>query len=68
MERRELRQDRHMVSLLTDHVIFSPKYRGKILEGSGRECFAKIPKESKTDEFTVPRGPTYGLNCGVTVT
>ena len=33
MGRRELRHDRHTVSLLTDHVVFSPKYRGKILVG-----------------------------------
>ena len=26
MERKELRHDRHMVSLLTDHMVFSPKY------------------------------------------
>jgi len=31
MERRELHHDRHAVSLLTDHIVFSPKYRGKIL-------------------------------------
>jgi REP element-mobilizing transposase RayT len=30
MEHRELRHDRHTVSLLTDHMVFSPKYRGKI--------------------------------------
>ena len=30
---RELRHDRHTVSLLTDHMVFSPKYRGKILTG-----------------------------------
>ena len=33
MERKELRHDRHTVSLLTDHIVFSPKYRGKILVG-----------------------------------
>jgi putative transposase len=33
MERKELRHDRHMVSLLTDRMVFSPKYRGKILIG-----------------------------------
>nr|QNO49479.1 hypothetical protein OCBBGKCP_00036 [Methanosarcinales archaeon ANME-2c ERB4] len=33
MERRELRHDRHTVSLLADHMVFSPKYRGKILVG-----------------------------------
>ncbi len=31
--RRDLRHDRHTVSLLTDHLVFSPKYRGKVLEG-----------------------------------
>ena len=30
MERRELRHDRHTVSLLTDRMVFSPKYRGNI--------------------------------------
>ena len=30
MERRELRHNRHTVSLLTDHMVFLPKYRGKI--------------------------------------
>jgi len=30
MERRELRHDRHTVSLLTDHMVFLLKYRGKI--------------------------------------
>jgi hypothetical protein len=30
-KKKELRYDRHTVSLLTDHMVFSPKYRGKIL-------------------------------------
>ncbi|MBE0523873.1 MAG: IS200/IS605 family transposase [Methanosarcinales archaeon] len=30
---KELRHDRHSVSRLTDHMVFSPKYRGKILKG-----------------------------------
>ena len=33
MEYTELRHDRHTVSLLTDHMVFSPKYRGKTLAG-----------------------------------
>ena len=33
MGRQELRHDRHTVSLLTDHMVFSPNYRGKILVG-----------------------------------
>jgi len=30
---KELRHDRHTVSMLTDHMVFSPKYRGKVLVG-----------------------------------
>ncbi|MEA1864134.1 MAG: hypothetical protein U9N46_02880, partial [Euryarchaeota archaeon] len=33
MEQRELRHDRHTVSLLTDHMVITPKYREKILVG-----------------------------------
>ncbi len=28
---KELRHDRHTVSLISDHMVFAPKYRGKIL-------------------------------------
>ena len=31
--RNELRHDRHTVSLLTDHMMITPKYRGKVLTG-----------------------------------
>lgn len=31
--KKELRHDRQKVSLLTDHMVFAPKYRGKILTG-----------------------------------
>lgn len=30
-KKKELRRDRHTVSLLTDHLVITPKYRGKIL-------------------------------------
>ncbi len=30
---KKLRHDRHTVSLFTDHMVFSPKYRGKVLVG-----------------------------------
>ena len=33
MARKELRHDRHAISLLTDHMVITPKYRGKILVG-----------------------------------
>ncbi|HEY9206758.1 MAG TPA: transposase [Candidatus Methanoperedens sp.] len=33
MNRKELHHDRHTVSLLTDHMVFAPKYRGRMLVG-----------------------------------
>ena len=33
-KRQEIRHDNHTVSLLTDHLVFSPKYRGKMLVGN----------------------------------
>jgi putative transposase len=29
----KLRRDRHTVSMISDHLVFSPKYRGKVLVG-----------------------------------
>jgi hypothetical protein len=36
--RSDLRHDRHTISLLTDHLVFSPKYIGKELEGEVAEA------------------------------
>ena len=44
--RSDLRHDRHTVSLLTDQLVFSPKYRGKVLLGE----VAEAAKEIVTDE------------------
>ena len=44
--RRDLRHDRHTVSLLTDHLVFSPKYRGKVLEGKVAETAEEIIGET----------------------
>jgi len=53
MERRDLRHDRHTVSLLTDHIVFSPKYRGKSLVGdvalAVEGIIRKICKEMKIE-------------------
>ncbi len=40
--RHDLRHDRHTVSLLTDHLVFSPKYRGKVLEGEVADAAEEI--------------------------
>jgi len=44
--RNDLRHDRHTVSLLTDHLVFSPKYRGKVLEGEVAEAAEEIIREN----------------------
>ncbi len=32
-ETNRIRRDRHTVSMISDHLVFSPKYRGKVLVG-----------------------------------
>jgi len=44
--RHDLRHDRHTVSLLTDHLVFSLKYRGKVLEGEVAEAAEEIIRET----------------------
>jgi hypothetical protein len=44
--RHDLRHDRHTVSLLTDHLVFSPKYRGKVLLGDVAEEAEEIIRET----------------------
>jgi len=44
--RSDLRHDRHTVSLLTDHLVFSPKYRGKVLLGEVAEAAEEIIREN----------------------
>ena len=40
--RSDLRYDGHTVSLLTDHLVFSPKYRGKVLLGEVADAAEEI--------------------------
>ena len=44
--RHDLRHDRHTVSLLTDHLVFSPKYRGKVLLEEVAEVAEEIIRET----------------------
>jgi putative transposase len=44
--RHDLRHDSHTVSLLTDHLVFSPKYRGKVLLGEVAEAAEEIIRET----------------------
>ena len=44
--RHNLRHDNHTVSLLTDHLVFSPKYRGKVLLGEVAEVAEEIIRET----------------------
>jgi REP element-mobilizing transposase RayT len=48
--RHEFRHDRHTVSLLTDHLVFSPKYRGKVLLGEVAEAAEEIVIDEKKEE------------------
>ena len=45
--RHELRHDRYMGSLLTDHLVFSPMYRGKVFEGEVAEAEEIVMDEEK---------------------
>jgi len=40
VKKKEHHRDRHKVSLLTDHIVFSPKYRWKVLVGNGSESIS----------------------------
>lgn len=44
--RSDLRHDRHTVSLLTDHLVFSPKYMEKVLLGEVAEAAEEIFRET----------------------
>ncbi len=44
--RHDLRHDRHTVSLLTDHLVFSPKYRGNVLLGDVAVMTEEIIRET----------------------
>ena len=48
---KELRHDRHTVSLLTDHMVFSPKYRAKILVGDVYKRQVQLNRDD--DPYTI---------------
>ena len=48
--RSDLRHDRHTVSLLADHLVFSPKYRGKVLLGEVAEAAEEIVIDEKKEK------------------
>jgi hypothetical protein len=48
--RHELRHDRHTCSLLTDHLVFSPKYRGKVFEGEVAEAMEEIVTDEEKEK------------------
>ena len=51
VKRHDLHQDRHTVSMLTDHLVFSPKYRGKVLLGEVGAATEEIIDEEKDKSF-----------------
>ncbi len=46
---RDLRHDWHTVSLLTDHLVLSPKYGGKVLEGEVAEAAEEIIRDNRKE-------------------
>jgi hypothetical protein len=48
--RNDLRHDRHTASLLTDHLVFSPKYRGKVLLGEVAEAAEEIVIDAEKEK------------------
>ena len=70
VERHALRHDRHTVSMLTDHLVFSPKYRGKVLLGEVGEAAKEnlslekkaLPKKQEW-EVEVYIGSLYAIRC-----
>ena len=59
--RSDLRHDNHTVSLLTDHLVFSPKYRGKVLLGEVAEAAEEIIRENcKELDIEVIDKPFFG--------
>ena len=51
--RSDLRYDRHTASLLTDHLVFSPKYKGKVSLGEVAEVAEEITE--KTAKSSISR-------------
>jgi len=51
VKRHALRHDRRTVSMLTDHLVFSPKYRGKVLLSEVEETAEEIIDEEKDKSF-----------------
>jgi len=48
--RQELRRDRYTGSLLTDHLVFSHKYRGKVFEGEVTEAAEEIVTDEEKEK------------------
>jgi hypothetical protein len=52
--RHEFRHDRHTCSMLTDHLVFSPKYRGKVFEGEVAEATEEIVTDEQKEKHSKP--------------
>jgi REP element-mobilizing transposase RayT len=53
-QRSSLRQDRHTISMITNHMVFTPKYRGKVLVGEiAIDCEKIIQEVCKQLNITI---------------
>ena len=57
--RRDPRHNRHTVSLLTDHLVFSPKYRGNVLLGEAAVAEENIRETCKELDIDVIDKPFF---------
>jgi hypothetical protein len=48
--RHEFHHDRHTGSLLTDHLVFSPMYRGEVFEGEVAEATEEIVMDEEKEK------------------
>ena len=48
--RSDLRHDNYTVSLLTDHLVFSLKYGGKVLEGGVAEAAEEVVMDEEKEK------------------
>ncbi len=62
--KKELRHDRHTVSLLSDHMVFAPTYRGKMLTGDvamvAEGIICKVCKEMDIEIIEIAVNPDQG--------
>jgi len=66
--RHNLKHDRHTVSLLTDHLVFSPKYRGKCCLARWQRQRKRLSETFLKKALPKKQGKRYGKELDIEVT